>query len=665
MKIGIDTETTGLDLFHGAKPYFVSTCDESGTNTYWRWEVDPETREPVVDPRDLKEIQEIIDEADELILQNTKFDYLALQTVFGGKLRWDWSRVRDTLLAGHLLASNQPHDLTTMVMVYLNVDIGPFDEHLKKVCLEARRTVKSKLPTWRIAEKGLPEMPSVRGDAWKMDAWIPDQAADELSFPEDHPWRNVLAEYGNSDSAVLIPLYDVQMERIRERKLEKIYEERLRILPVVSKVERYGVTLSGRRLKEQIRRYRKESKAAGERCSSIARRNGYDLELPKSGNNQSLLTFVFDVLKLPVWKKSEKTGKPSLDQSVVGWYLSSLGHGTDGHDFMESLSEKRKRDTAINYMEGYERYRIPLAGTKDWFLLHPSLNPTGTDTLRWSSSNPNEQNISKREGFNLRYCFGPAPGREWWSLDYQNLELRIPSFEAEEADLIYVFEHPDEPPYYGSYHLVVADLLFPDEFREYGSEFKDVFKSTKYKWVKGGNFAVIYGAQEETADAAYHVRGAYRRIRSRFPRIAALSDRQIRIANDRGYVETIPDRSVDPKRGYPISCSRSRWGRISPTIPLNYHVQSTAMWLTTKAMVRCQEYLDELNETAGRIDYGMVMQVHDELVFDFPLRGRRNMPKVRKLARLMAQGGDEIGVPTPVSIEYHPDDWSRSQEEPR
>ena len=89
------------------------------------------------------------------------------------------------------------------------------------------------------------------------------------------------------------------------------------------------------------------------------------------------------------------------------------------------------------------------------------------------------------------------------------------------------------------------------------------------------------------------------------------------------------------------------------------------MWLTTKAMVRCQEYLDELNETAGRIDYGMVMQVHDELVFDFPLRGGRSMPKIRKLARLMAQGGDEIGVPTPVSIEYHPDDWSRSQEEPR
>ena len=55
----------------------------------------------------------------------------------------------------------------------------------------------------------------------------------------------------------------------------------------------------------------------------------------------------------------------------------------------------------------------------NWRKLHTSLNMCGTDTLRWSSNNPNSQNISKKEGFNLRYAFGPAPGREWWSLDGQ------------------------------------------------------------------------------------------------------------------------------------------------------------------------------------------------------------------------------------------------------
>lgn len=654
--IGIDTETTGLDLFHGAKPYFVSMCDQDGNETYWHWEVNPETREPIVVYEELQEIQEAIDEADILVLQNTKFDYLALQQVFCGKLRWDWSKVRDTLIAGHLLASNQPHDLTTMAMVYLGIDMQPFDDRLKVACNEARRMVKNST-RWRIAKKGLPEMPSVTDSAWKLDAWLPGQLAEELDYPLDHPWRTALAEYGTSDSAVLVPLYEEQQKRISKLKLGKIYAERMKIIQIVANTEKYGVTLSGKRLDEQIVEYRSQSEKAGQNCSRIARKIGYDLELPKNGNNRSLLTFIFDVLKLPVTKKSEKTGKPSLDQSVVAGYLEKFPEESVEYSFVRSLADKRKRDTAVNYMESYKRFWVADRKRKGWYRLHPSLNPTGTDTLRWSSSNPNEQNISKQEGFNLRYCFGPLPGREWWSLDFQNLELRIPSFEAGEEDLMYVFTHPEEPPYYGSYHFVVADLLFHKEFQKYGKKFKDEFASTKYKWVKGGNFAIIYGAQEETADRAYHVVGAYKKIRGRFPKIAALSDRQITMANERGYVETIPDRTVDPERGYPIWCTRSKWGRISPTIPLNYHVQSTAMWLTTKAMIRCQEFLEELNRKNPIGRYGMVMQVHDELVFDFPA-GDENIPLIKKMARLMAMGGDDIGVPTPVSIERHPSNWS-------
>jgi hypothetical protein len=55
----------------------------------------------------------------------------------------------------------------------------------------------------------------------------------------------------------------------------------------------------------------------------------------------------------------------------------------------------------------------------------------------------------------------------------------------------------------------------------------------------------------------------------------------------------------------------------------------------------------------------MVCQVHDELVFDFPYRPNKgNMPKIRKLRRLMEQGGDDIGLPTPVAFTYHASNWS-------
>jgi DNA polymerase I-like protein with 3'-5' exonuclease and polymerase domains len=81
------------------------------------------------------------------------------------------------------------------------------------------------------------------------------------------------------------------------------------------------------------------------------------------------------------------------------------------------------------------------------------------------------------------------------------------------------------------------------------------------------------------------------------------------------------------------------------------------MWWMMKAMIRCFEYLQTLKECY------MVMQVHDELVFDLP-RGRgeepwkTNLPLVKKLQQLMEKGGDDIGVRTPVAVKYHAETWS-------
>jgi DNA polymerase I-like protein with 3'-5' exonuclease and polymerase domains len=133
----------------------------------------------------------------------------------------------------------------------------------------------------------------------------------------------------------------------------------------------------------------------------------------------------------------------------------------------------------------------------------------------------------------------------------------------------------------------------------------------------------------------------------------------IAFANEHGYVETLPDKIVDPKRGYPLQCGQQKWGGVSPTIPLNYHVQGTAMWWMMKAMIRCQLYLDGLNCLNLEHSYFMVMQVHDEIVFDFPFHKRMgNLPKIREIAAIMAKGGDDIEIPTPVSIEYHKHNWS-------
>jgi DNA polymerase-1 len=449
---------------------------------------------------------------------------------------------------------------------------------------------------------------------------------------------------------------------LEERGLMRIYEERLKVLPVVYGMESRGITLSRKRHAELKQRYGVDRDKWEKTCVGIAERAGEELELPKGGVNNSLLTFVFGKLGCAPRKgnRKKKTDRPSLDKGTIETYIGEYAEGTVQHAFFRALVSKRKCDTALSYLEGYERFWMPL---RNWgAVLYPSLNPTGTDTLRWSSSNPNEQNISKQDGFNLRYCFGPLEGREWWSLDAENIELRIPAYEAGEEEMIALFERPDDPPYFGSNHLLVFDILHRKRLKldthdpEYLLKAKKQYAATWYQWTKNGNFAVQYGAVEEsgTADRAYHVPGAQRIIQSRFTKSAALNKRLIEQARKTGYIETMPDKAVDPERGYPLLCSRSRWGDVLPTVPLNYHVQGTAMWWMMKAMIRCQEYLDSLGG-----DYRMIMQVHDELVFDFP-KGT-GLPKVRKIRRLMEMGGDDIGVPTPVKVTYHESNWGEGK----
>jgi DNA polymerase I-like protein with 3'-5' exonuclease and polymerase domains len=657
MLLSLDTESTGLDLRHGARPFLVTFCNEEYENIWFEWNVDPLTRKVCTPKDDLEEIQSIISSADRLVLQNTKYDVTGLTLAFkdqGIELDWPWHSTVDTLLAGHLLASNHPHTLESMAVEYVLKNITKYERKIESAVKKARSWARSNCPEWRIANKDLAEMPSAKEKVWKNDMWLP-RAVTKYRGEDPDNTTELCTEYANIDSTVTLAIWLVQERLIKHRGLWEIYLERLKLLPIIYSMEQRGITLSKKRLEALLQDYKVESSKAGNICESIAKDYGAELTLPKSGNNKSLRTTVFDYLKLPPIKHSKKTGEPSLDKDTLEYWKESLEG--DKALFVKSLSAKRSRDTAMLYMEGYKRFWIPLE-EDSWYRLHPNLNSTGTDTLRCSSNNPNEQNISKKEGFNLRYCFGPAPGREWWSLDAQNIELRIPAFESGEKELIEIFENPDKPPYYGSYHLVIADLLHPKLFKEYGIKFKEEFESTWYQWLKNGSFAVIYGCQEAKADITYHVQGAYRKIRHRFPRIAALSDKQIKIAGERGYIETIPDRNVCKERGYPLLCSRSQWGGVKPTIPLNYHIQGTACWWMMKAMIRCQPVLDKWTARYKK-GYYMVMQIHDELVFDFPKHKSYNLSKMREIKHLMEQGGDDIGVPTPVGVKYHSNSWDK------
>jgi DNA polymerase I-like protein with 3'-5' exonuclease and polymerase domains len=759
--VAIDTETSGLDLWHGARPYFVTTCYEDGHQVYWEWNVDPLTRKVAVLPGDLEEISRVLvlakgwgkwpaDTAEEHVLvgQNIGFDVKALQSV--GVEGWPWEMTRDTLLAGHLLASNQPHNLTDVALHYLGVDILPCEAALRDACTKARRMVQqarlrlkrgkqkvlkeqekavrfdgegkfhaeylfgepefevvedTTITYWLIAKEGNPDMPSVRGSSggdkvekdrlWKNDGWLPRAfmkywrglgTPEAEAYLEEHSdWDTVLRDYANTDSAVTLALWKVMRNLLQERGLWKIYLERLKLLPVVNAMESRGVTVNRVRLEELQRDFTEQAQEQAETCVNVAASMGHELQLPKGASpNDNLRQFCFDVLKLPpVYSKKSKTAAPTLDKTAMEHYLVTLPLRSKQLRFVQALRDKRKRDTALGFLEAYRRFGQAMPGFDDYLVLHPNLNVTGTDTLRMSSSNPNGQQISKQEDGclhcegegcdrchgtgkirrSLRWCFGPAPGREWWSLDYENIELRIPAYESGERCMIDLFERPDEPPYFGSYHLLNCSLIYPELFwplAEKKGEFKKRYGATWYQWGKNFGFAFAYGCGEGTGDAAAHRPGAYKLVVNNLKEHTRLTRHWIDYANKHGYVETMPDKTVDPTRGYPIMVARNEWSKVSPTVPLCYRVSGTAMWVTSVSMPRCHDYLRELTRQDPR-GYYLALQVHDEMVFDFPHEpDRANLSKVMKLKRLMELVGQHIGVPIQASVTYNPVCWGEA-----
>lgn len=516
--LALDTETTGLDAKHGCAPFFVSTCLNGEPPVFWEWHVDPLTREVEVPDGDPEEIQAFIDSADELVLHNAKFDVHALSTVIPN-LRWPWLKTYDTIIAAHLLGSNLPKNLTDLAMDWLGVDISPQERALERAVKECRKVVQlargrvkrfnekagkslfeetevrgiESFDEWRIGEDDDPMLPS--GGGWGADYWLPRAMAKHQMLDEDEEYWHVLREYANLDSQVTIALWARMKEEILRHDLWEHFEEGRKVQRVVFEMEKRPVTINKARTAELKTQYQASSAKSHATCVALS--EGTITKLPVNGRSNALNDVVFGKFGLKSSKLTKK-GNESMDKYVLDEWIATLEEGSPAWEFITNLKKYRKRQTALSFIEAYEKFWISHEDYLDWANLYMSLNQTGTDTLRFTMSNPNGQQISKQEiyedgqeGHSARYMFGPAPGREWWSIDYENIELRIPAYVAGEDLMVDLFERPDDPPYYGSYHLLIFDLLHPEKFAKHGVASKEVYSDTWYGWTKNGNFACV------------------------------------------------------------------------------------------------------------------------------------------------------------------------------
>ena len=388
-----------------------------------------------------------------------------------------------------------------------------------------------------------------------------------------------------------------------------------------------------------------------------------------------------------------KTGF-STDKDTIKELRDTTDPEHPGFKFIHNLAIVRKAVKHVEYLDEYTAAASPVLTTlpfkpkrgnplNDYQILRYGLNPTGSGTLRFTSGGGggiNIQNVSKlrdlvlQKDFNLRTVYCPLPGREFYSADYSNIELRVFAYSCGDKRLIKAFEDG------WSVHLIVAEVLWPVEFAQCkkkdgtGECFKKIYESTLYQWTKNFVFALIYGAGMDKADRTAHQHGAYTKLRQRFPLIDKFMEAKNREAQTKGYITTLG--------GYRLWVPEDE-----PHVAVNYFCQGSAGWAIILAMLRVDAYLTNLNSTRSKMrdeyrprnmrsqrppdlessmfGHHMIIQVHDELDFDFPVcNGTAKKPDpmnvmvCTELKKLMEQSGDDIGLPTPVEFERHVDSWA-------
>jgi DNA polymerase-1 len=337
-------------------------------------------------------------------------------------------------------------------------------------------------------------------------------------------------------------------------------------------------------------------------------------------SNPQLREVLFERLKLPILKKTA-TG-PSTDATV----LQELAEA--GHELPVLLMEYRE----LAKLESTYIDALPLAVNPDTGRVHTSFNQTVAATGRLSSTEPNLQNIPIRRelGRDIRRGFVPRKGWTFLAADYSQIELRLLAHLSGDPAFVDAFRAG------GDIHRQTAALIFDVPLEQVTSEMRARAKTI--------NFATIYGQGPHALSRQLKISHAeakefIERYFARFRRVREYLDSMVEYAREHGYVETIfKRRRYVPElrdRNFNIRAFGERTAANSP-------IQGSAADLIKIAMIRIHDRLRD-----QRLSARMLLQVHDELVFEVP---GPEMETVIALVREEMEGAAELSVPLVVDV---------------
>ena len=425
-----------------------------------------------------------------------------------------------------------------------------------------------------------------------------------------------LSEYSCEDSDVTFRLKEILQEGLFEKDLNNLFKDiELPLIDVLSDIERHGVKIDEGLLK-------KTSKDTGKELDRIIT-DIYDMAGGEFNINspRQLSEILFDRLGLPVIKKT-KTGR-STDMGVLE-RLSSV------HPLPKELLRYRELSKLKStYIDVLPELVNPKTGR-----LHASFNQTVTATGRLSSSKPNLQNIpiKTEQGRQIRRAFIGESDRYIMSADYSQIELRILAHLSGDEELIQAFEKGIDV------HTHTASLVFDVDESDVTPEMRANAKTV--------NFGIVYGisAFGLSMSLAIDPASAQNFIDSyfeRYPRVKIYMEDKIEDAKETGYVTTLFNR----RRYIPeINTGTAREQQQAGRIAINTPVQGSAADLIKIAMVDIYREMKK-----RRLSSAMILQVHDELVFEVP---KKELGEMARLVKENMEGAVKLRVPVEVTIKY-------------
>ena len=432
--------------------------------------------------------------------------------------------------------------------------------------------------------------------------------------------------YAAEDADVTLRLHNRLTESInQDDKLRGIYEDiEVPLVPVLSRMERTGVLIDSVKLAEQSKEITARLDELEQEAFEVAEQE-FNMNSPKQ-----LQVILFEKMGLPVVKKTP-SGTPSTNEEV----LQELALD---YPLPKLILEYR----GLAKLKSTYTDKLPKMINSQTGRVHTSYHQAVTATGRLSSTDPNLQNIPIRneQGRRIRQAFIASPGYKIMAVDYSQIELRIMAHLSGDKALLDAFKQGKD------IHSATAAEIIGVDIEQVSAE--------QRRRAKAVNFGLIYGMSafglaKQLGIARNEAQQYMDTYFERYPGVMQYMEDTRSTAAEKGYVETLLGRRLY------LPEIKSRNGirrKAAERAAINAPMQGTAADIIKKAMLLVDEWIEEHGE--GRVK--LLMQVHDELVFEVK---ESVLTEIESKVQELMESAASLNVPL-VAEAGHGDNWDQA-----